>query len=86
MNITAALEVIKNSKYDKDCPDPIYEGITILRRYHKELKCNYSFYDDQLFVGVFRFETYIAEMSDEDIVRMASLGWFESEDSWATTL
>lgn len=65
-----------------DGSDSIYEGLTILKKYHKDRTFHYSLEHEQMWVGAGDFDEYIEVMSDEDIIRMGQLGWMEDEDSW----
>ena len=82
MTLIEARQVIENSQLDYDCYDEIYEGLTILKKYHKDTEFDYSFAHDQIWCCI-NFADSVVLMSDEDITLMGSMGWIESEDYWS---
>ncbi len=84
MTVTEAEKVINEAKSVKyGTVDCMYEGLTILKKYHTDEIFNYNFEHDQAYVGAVDFEEYVSVMSDADVERMGQLGWFESADSWS---
>jgi len=82
MTVDEARKIIENTEWDHDCYDEIYEGLTILKKYHKATEFDYSFAHDQLWCCII-FANSVVLMLDKDIKRMAGLGWIESEDYWS---
>jgi len=66
--------------FSKDC---IYEGLTILKKYHPHGAVDYSFQHDQMWISGKYAEDYLKIMSNSDAKLMVGLGWIVSEDYWS---
>ncbi len=82
MTAEEAREYLENCESTYDQTDRIYEGLTILKKYHEDAKFSYNFGHEEFWVGAVDFNLYIEVMSDDDIKRMGELGWMEDEDAW----
>lgn len=83
MTIDELKMLIENSYDDVESKDSIYEGLTILKKYHPHSGMDYSFAHDQMWVNAYYVDEYLKSMPDEDVKRMVGLGWLVSEDYWS---
>jgi len=74
-----ALTIIEKTEADYNEKQRILRGLMILAKYDDNL--DFSFEHDHMWVA--DFEGTVAKMSRDDVVTLASLGWFESYDSWS---
>ena len=81
MTIDEAEKIIDNAERDYTC-DALYKALVILHEY-SDKRINFQFEHDQCWIGAMDFEEYVEVMSEDDIRRMAVLGWFGDEKSWS---
>jgi hypothetical protein len=62
--------------------DNILRGLNILTKYDHLLE--QDTHNQRIYAG--NFAHLVEVMSDEDVERMAELGWLESEESWSHNL
>lgn len=79
MNLKAARKLIEKTELEMHAKQDIVRGLNILAKYDDNISC--AFEHDKMWAG--DFESTVARMSREEVIEMARLGWFESEDSWA---
>ncbi len=81
MTVEEALEIIKKTKPDYNQKHRVLRGIQILSEHDEDLDIGIVFEHDQVWAG--DFEATVASMTEEEVVEMALLGWFEDSDSWS---
>jgi len=81
MDLQKARKIIEEDaiKRNHSLKNEIFKGMEILLKYTEDLKLAAG--HDQIWCG--DFEETVQKMTEEDFVRMITLGWFEDEDSWS---
>ena len=78
MKREAALKIIDETTVDYTQTNSVLRGLQILSRY---VYMNPSFEHDQMWAA--GFDMTVDKMTREEVIEIARLGWFESENSWS---
>lgn len=81
MNTAEALQIIKEAKTDYSQKNHIARGLLILAKYNDDMNNSIAFEHDQMWAC--DFEETVEKMTREEVVEMATLGWFENNESWS---
>jgi hypothetical protein len=79
MTRNEALEILEETRKDYTQKQRIFRGLQILAKYDDNLQ--FAFEHDQVFVA--DFDLTVEKMVREEVVELATCGWFLSEDSWS---
>ncbi len=78
MTRVEALAIITETKDDFNQTQRVFRGMQILAKYSDTEP---SFEHDQMWIA--DFDQTVAKMTREEVIEMASLGWFEQYESWS---
>lgn len=79
MDREKALDVINQVKTDHDIINRKFKGMNILNDCCDEL--SFAACHDQIYVC--DFDSTVGKLTEEDVEKLASYGFFEEEDSWS---
>lgn len=79
MNINDARALIEKVDTNHIIKNRVFLGMQILARYDDDIDIGTG--HDIIYVS--NFDETVEKMTAEEVERMAVLGWFESEESWA---
>lgn len=75
-----ALHLLEETEQDYKQKNRIMQGLTIIAKHNDNLDLTIACEHDLLYAGAFDL---VEEMTREEVIEMATLGWFEEYDSWA---
>jgi hypothetical protein len=74
-----AKKIIEETKADYSIPQNFLKGLEILSKYDDNIDPAF----DHDIIWASDFDATVENMTKEEVIQMATYGWFEDEDSWA---